>query len=80
MTRLDEIVAGLNESYPMYWTGPRYRVPDGDVRALVEVARKAEAAFDAYRHCTRTKDGMKRLDEAMRAMFAALAPLVGEGE
>jgi hypothetical protein len=89
MTRLDEIVAGLNESYPMYWTGPRYQVPDRDVRALVEVARaliRTNDAIDTLRTCPICIDKGHTCRQCWQMLAsvdaqnnAALAPLVGEG-
>jgi hypothetical protein len=88
VTRLDEIEAGLNESYPMYWTGPRYRVSDRDLRVLVEVARAAMNMRDAMNarrelrlcdpgpECRREVNRVAR--ECEREFMAALAPLVGE--
>jgi hypothetical protein len=83
MTRLDEIEA--------YWKrlgGRKAILENADLRALVEVAREALAVREADTRASETDpDGdlpnwdaaMQDRDEALRRMFAALAPLVGEG-
>jgi hypothetical protein len=41
VNRIEAIKAGLSKNYPMYWTGPRYQVPDADIRDLLAVAEMA---------------------------------------
>jgi hypothetical protein len=48
VNRLEAIRAGLSKNYPMYWTGPRYQVPDADLRDLLALA---DSMMDCMEGC-----------------------------
>jgi len=55
VNRIEAIKAGLSETYPMYWTGPRYQVPDADIRDLLYVAEMA-ARYPVCIDCATSRD------------------------
>ena len=86
MNRIEAIKAGLSKNYPMYWTGPRYQVPDADLRDLLAVADAAigvmcDSSEPVENMSSAGWEGVSLCNYGMlKRLTLALAPLLMEVE